>query len=39
MYFRTQAAIVLDAALYNFNNTKAKLPEGCKLLAVIKADA
>ena len=39
MYFRTQAAIDLDAVEYNFNNTKAKLPEGCKLLAVIKADA
>ena len=39
MYFRTQAAIDLDAVEYNFNNTKAKLPESCKLLAVIKADA
>ena len=39
MYFRTQAAIDLDAVLYNFNNTRAKLPEGVKLLAVIKADA
>ena len=39
MYFRTQAAIDLDAVEYNFNNTKAKLPEGVKLLAVIKADA
>ena len=39
MYFRTQADIDLDALEYNFNNTKAKLPEGVKLLAVIKADA
>lgn len=39
MYFRTQASINLDAIEYNFNNTKAKLPEGVKLLAVIKADA
>ena len=39
MYFRTQADIDLDALEYNFNNTRAKLPEGVKLLAVIKADA
>jgi alanine racemase len=39
MYFRTQAAIDLNAVEYNFNNTRAKLPESCKLLAVIKADA
>lgn len=39
MYFRTQASIDLDAIEYNFNNTKAKLPEGTKLLGVIKADA
>jgi len=39
MYFRTQAAIDLNAVEYNFNNTRKKLPETCKLLAVIKADA
>ncbi|MFR5875579.1 MAG: alanine racemase [Eubacterium sp.] len=39
MYFRTQAAIDLDAVEYNYNNTRAKLPEGVKLLGVIKADA
>lgn len=39
MYFRTEAAIDLDAAEHNFNVTKAKLPENVKLLCVIKADA
>ncbi|MBQ9530832.1 MAG: alanine racemase [Eubacterium sp.] len=39
MYFRTQAQIDLDAIEYNYNNTRAKLPEGTKLLGVIKADA
>lgn len=39
MYFRTQAKIDLDAVEYNYNNTCAKLPQGCKLLGVIKADA
>lgn len=39
MYFRTQAKIDLDAVEYNYNNTRAKLPHGCKLLGVIKADA
>ena len=39
MYFRTQAKIYLDAVEYNYNNTRAKLPQGCKLLGVIKADA
>ena len=39
MYFRTQAAIDLDALEYNFHNTRKKLPEGVKLLGVIKADA
>lgn len=39
MYFRTQAKIDLDAVEYNYNNTRAKLPQGCKLLCVIKADA
>lgn len=39
MYFRTQAKIDLDAVEYNYNNTRAKLPQGCKLLGVIKADA
>jgi alanine racemase len=39
MYLRTHTAIDLDAVEYNFKNTKAKLPKGVKLLAVIKADA
>lgn len=39
MYFRTEAAIELDAAEHNFNVTRAKLPENVKLLCVIKADA
>lgn len=39
MYFRTQAAIDLDALEYNYNNIRAKLPEGVKLLGVIKANA
>lgn len=39
MYFRTQAAIDLDAVEYNFNNTRKKLPEAAKILCVIKADA
>ena len=39
MYFRTQAAVDLDAIEYNFNNTRAKLPKEVKLLAVVKADA
>lgn len=39
MKFRTHAAIDLDAVEYNFKNTRAKLPEGVKLLCVIKADA
>lgn len=39
MYFRTEAAIDLDAAEHNYNATRAKLPENVKLLCVIKADA
>lgn len=39
MYFRTQAAIDLDAVEYNFNNTRKKLPKAAKILCVIKADA
>lgn len=39
MYFRTQARIDLDAVEYNCNNVRAKLPDDCKLLGVIKADA
>ncbi|MCQ2480959.1 MAG: alanine racemase [Clostridia bacterium] len=39
MNLRTYAAIDLDAVLYNYNNTRAKLPQGVKLLGVIKADA
>lgn len=39
MFFRTEAAIDLDAAEHNFNITRAKLPQNVKLLCVIKADA
>ncbi len=39
MYFRTEAKIDLDAVEYNYKNTRAKLPQNCKLLGVIKADA
>ena len=39
MFFRTEAAIDLDAAEHNFNVTRAKLPKDVKLLCVIKADA
>ena len=39
MYFRTHAAIDLDAVEYNVNNTRARLPENVKLLGVIKANA
>lgn len=39
MFFRTEAAIDLDAAEHNFNVTRAKLPRNVKLLCVIKADA
>lgn len=39
MYFRTQARIDLDAIEYNCSNVRAKLPDDCKLLGVIKADA
>ena len=39
MYFRTEAQINLDAIEYNFNNTRKKLPDGVRLLGVIKADA
>lgn len=39
MFFRTEAAIDLDAAEHNFNVTRAKLPQHVKLLCVIKADA
>lgn len=39
MNFRTEAKIDLDAVLYNYNNTRAKLSNGTKLLGVIKADA
>ena len=39
MFFRTDAAIDLDAAEHNFEVTRAKLPKGVKLLCVIKADA
>lgn len=39
MYFRTQAKVDLDAIEYNYNNIRKKVPEGVKLLAVVKADA
>ena len=39
MFFRTEAAIDLDAVEYNYNNTRKKLPKNVKLLCVIKADA
>lgn len=39
MQFRTHAAIDLDAVEYNYNSVRAKLPEGVKILGVIKADA
>lgn len=39
MYFRTEAAIDLDAIEFNLNNTRAKLGNDVRLLAVIKADA
>lgn len=39
MYFRTQAAIDMDAVEYNYNQVRAKLPENVKILCVIKADA
>lgn len=39
MNLRTYAAISLDNIEYNYNSTRAKLPEGVKLLGVIKADA
>lgn len=39
MTSRTCVEIDLDAIEYNYNNTRAKLPNGCKLLGVIKANA
>ena len=39
MYHRTQAAIDLDALEYNYNSVRSKLPDGVRLLGVIKADA
>lgn len=39
MYFRTQAAIDLDAIEYNYNSVRAKLSKNVKILGVIKADA
>jgi len=39
MYLRTQAAIDLDALEYNVEHIREKLPDGVKLLFVIKADA
>ncbi|MDE5604845.1 MAG: alanine racemase [Eubacterium sp.] len=39
MYFRTQAAIDLDAVQYNFDQVKAKLADKAKILCVVKANA
>lgn len=39
MYFRTQAAVDLDAVEYNYNSTRSKIPKNVKLLGVIKANA
>ncbi len=39
MYYRTHAAIDLDALEYNFTNTRSKLPDEVMLLCVVKADA
>lgn len=39
MYYRTETKIDLDAIEYNFNSTRARLPQGVKLLVVIKANA
>ncbi len=39
MFYRTEAAVDLDAVDYNFENTRKKIPQGVKLLCVIKADA
>lgn len=39
MYFRTYAAIDMDALTYNVNNVRRLLPQGVKLLGVIKANA
>ena len=32
MFYRTEAAIDLDAVDYNFENTRKKVPQGVKLL-------
>ena len=39
MYYRTQAAIDLDAIDYNFSQVKKKLSKDVKVLSVVKADA
>lgn len=39
MYFRTEIKIDLDAIEHNYNQVRAKLPNDCKILTVIKADA
>lgn len=39
MYFRTQAAIDLDAIQYNFEQVKNKLTDKSKILCVVKANA
>ena len=39
MYFRTHVEIDLDNLEYNYEQTRALLPEGVKLLGVIKANA
>ncbi len=38
-YYRVYAKIDLDALEDNFNVIQSKLPEGCEVMAVIKADA
>ncbi|MBQ9228188.1 MAG: alanine racemase [Eubacterium sp.] len=39
MYFRTYATIDLDALEYNVSQVRSKLPQGVRLLGVIKANA
>ncbi|MCD7872719.1 MAG: alanine racemase [Clostridiales bacterium] len=39
MFFRTEAAVDLNAVEYNYNQIRKKLPENVMLLGVIKADA
>lgn len=39
MYFRTEAAIDLDAVLYNFDQVRHKVSDNAKVLVVVKANA